>query len=604
MVLLTLILVATCLGAYAVYKYLESCHLNKVPAGLKPLPGPKGYPILGSIPDVPEKNSFIKFADWGKEHGPIYQVNLAGSNHVWISSEKIAHDLLSKKAAIYSDRPHIPALISDNRTSAQYLPLLSKNEGHTRQRKFASVIMRESEKATFHRYPELEAKRMLVELLEEPDQYNHVLESFIARVTSRLAWGHAEASDELKQRARELLIGVSPTGALPNKLPFLMALPDCMSPAKAWERRRAKTERTFFQTMQSQVERDMDEKTAPPSWMKTFLTQGASKFGFKSELEGAYAVGMHGIAGALTIAAPMQCFCLAMTHYPQYLPMLQEEIDRVCGDRLPTAEDRPAMPMLRAVIRELIRWRPPVPTGIPHYLIQDDEYDGFHIPKGSTIHPLEWAISRDPDMYPDPEAFNPLRWLKPEYPTYQEPLTQFPTIINSSQFGYGRRLCQGQTVADEDLFIGIGSIAWLFNISKRSQDKPPVPKKPQHLVGINKKRTISNEELNAGLTTLDLMLEKKSLDLARPTRPFPPGYKPIEWGHPWQKPEDPTLDFSILLIAKPIPFQFDLKPRDSRRSNKVRELFAEGLDKGHYSKPREYWGPNQGRGESIGWGKV
>lgn len=86
-----------------------------------------GYPIIGSVPDVPEKNGFIKFADWGKEYGPIYQVNLAGHNHVWISSDQIAKDLLSKKAAIYSDRPHIPALLDDNRTSAQYLPLLSRN---------------------------------------------------------------------------------------------------------------------------------------------------------------------------------------------------------------------------------------------------------------------------------------------------------------------------------------------------------------------------------------------------------------------------------------------------------------------------------------------
>ena len=86
-----------------------------------------GYPIIGSVPDVPEKNGFIKFADWGKEYGPIYQVNLAGTNHVWISSDQVAKDLLSKKGSIYSDRPHIPGLIDDNRTSAQYLPLLSKN---------------------------------------------------------------------------------------------------------------------------------------------------------------------------------------------------------------------------------------------------------------------------------------------------------------------------------------------------------------------------------------------------------------------------------------------------------------------------------------------
>jgi len=86
-----------------------------------------GWPIIGSVPEVPEKLSWVKFADWGKQYGPIYQVNLAGHNHVWISRDRIAHELLSKKSAIYSDRPHIPALIADNRDSGQYLPLMSRN---------------------------------------------------------------------------------------------------------------------------------------------------------------------------------------------------------------------------------------------------------------------------------------------------------------------------------------------------------------------------------------------------------------------------------------------------------------------------------------------
>jgi hypothetical protein len=129
--------------ALLLWSRVVAARRSKAPRGLKPLPGPKGrlgprcttakltfhigYPIVGSVPDVPEKNSFIKFSDWGKEYGPIYQVNLAGNNHVWISSDQIARDLLSKKGSIYSDRPHIPALLADNRTSAQYLPLLSRN---------------------------------------------------------------------------------------------------------------------------------------------------------------------------------------------------------------------------------------------------------------------------------------------------------------------------------------------------------------------------------------------------------------------------------------------------------------------------------------------
>ncbi|KAF2654529.1 cytochrome P450 [Lophiostoma macrostomum CBS 122681] len=617
----TLVVVFFILFALVLWRRITASRRHRVPLGLKPLPGPKGYPIIGSVPDVPEKNGFIKFADWGKEYGPIYQVDLAGHNHVWISSDEISKDLLAKKGAIYSDRPHIPALIDDNRTSSQYLPLLSKNDGWTRQRRFANAIMKDSERALFHRYPEIEAKRMLVELLDEPDKYNHALESFISRVTCRLAWGHSEASDELKQRARELLIGVSPTGALGNKLPFLMALPDWLVPSKAWERRRAATERKFFEVMQGQVEADIKEKKAAPSWMKIFL-DNRSKWGFTYALEGAYAVGMHGIAGALTIAAPMQTFCLAMCYYPQYLPMLQEELDRVCGDRLPRAEDRPNLPFLRAVIRECLRWRPPVPTGIPHFLTQDDEYNGYHIPKGSVMHPLEWAIARDPSMFPDPEAFNPLRWVEPSYPSYREPLTEYPTIINSTQFGYGRRVCQGQTVADEDLLIGIGSIAWLFKIDRLAEENPiPIaepavvsdPEKIESkMLGMNEKATVSNEELNTGVKPEEPTMEDKIL-----TKYSYPGSSPALGGKVQEAcasvktqvkkvtdAVDPTLDFTTLLIAKPLPFKFSLRPRDGERASKVREMYSKGVEHGDYAPSREYWGENQGRDKPLGWGKV
>lgn len=234
-----------------------------------------------------------------------------------------------------------------------------------RQRRFAKYIMDESEKASFYHYPELEQVRLLAELIKKPHQYNHCLESYIARVTCRLAWGVSNPSDELKQRARELLIGVSPTGALGNKLAFLMRLPDWLVPAKAWERRRAHTERQFFQIMQDEVQADMKqekEHEVPRSWMSTYLRSPTS-WQFKADHEGAYAVGMHGIAGALTIAAPMQTFCLALCYYPQYQAILHEEIDRVCGDRRPQFSDAPQMPVVRAFIREALRWRPPVPTG-------------------------------------------------------------------------------------------------------------------------------------------------------------------------------------------------------------------------------------------------
>lgn len=216
-------------------------------------------------------------------------------------------------------------------------------------------------------------------------------------------------------------------------------------------------------------------------------------------------------------------------------------------------------------------------------------------------------------MFPDPETFNPLRWLKPEFPSYREPLTEYPTIINSTQFGYGRRLCQGQTVADEDLLVGIGSIAWLFNIEKPSDGTCVPPAKVQDGIGMNEKASISNEELNTGVNTKESTMEDSVLSEyshpgshigSRKQKPVEPAYKPLEWGNLSQKPADASLDMTILLIAKPIPFSFQLNPRNEERAAKIRKLFNEGVERGDYKDSREYWGPNQGRDKPLGWGKV
>lgn len=396
MAFISFLALAVVLGIFAIAKYIETTQKNRLPPGVQKLPGPKGMyhtrdfcigvlvnayittglPFIGNVHELPEKNSWMKFHEWAEEFGPIYQVNLAGTNHVWISRDRVAHELLSKRSGNYSDRPFIPALEHDNRDSGQYLPLMSKNEKWTRQRKFAKQIMDTTAKEDYYGYPELESVRLLFEVMTEPSRYNHALESFVARVTCRLGWGTATAAEELKQRARELLIGVSPTGSFANKLPLIMSLPESWTKSKAWELRRGRTERKFFETLQDdvreQIKRSEKNLNAPApllpslqpknSWMRTFL-ENKKAWKFDSDLEGAYAVGMHGIAGALTVAAPMQSFCLALCHYPQYQEILHEEIDRVLGDRMIRFSDMPEMPVLRAFIRETLRWRPPVPTG-------------------------------------------------------------------------------------------------------------------------------------------------------------------------------------------------------------------------------------------------
>ena len=74
---------------------------------------------------------------------------------------------------------------------------------------------------------------------------------------------------------------------------------------------------------------------------------------------------------------------MAMALHPSVQKRAQDEIDRVVGtDRLPTYGVRSSLPIVEAVVRETLRWRPIVPLAVPHTSVKDDIYKGYYIPKG------------------------------------------------------------------------------------------------------------------------------------------------------------------------------------------------------------------------------
>lgn len=78
------------------------------------------------------------------------------------------------------------------------------------------------------------------------------------------------------------------------------------------------------------------------------------------------------------------------------------------------------------------------------------------------------AFLRNKDKYPDPNSFRPERWLEPKWPTYQEPLTQYPTIKGMTSFGWGQRQCLGQTLTQDELIVACGALAWAFNLKGKT----------------------------------------------------------------------------------------------------------------------------------------
>ena len=102
-----------------------------------------------------------------------------------------------------------------------------------------------------------------------------------------------------------------------------------------------------------------------------------------------------------------------MTLNPRVVAKAQEELDRVVGkERLPDFSDKDDLPYIDALVKELLRWGPPLPISVPVKTAQDDIYREYSIPAGTTVIENIWAVFHDPAIYPDPEAFNPDRFLK------------------------------------------------------------------------------------------------------------------------------------------------------------------------------------------------
>ena len=71
-------------------------------------------------------------------------------------------------------------------------------------------------------------------------------------------------------------------------------------------------------------------------------------------------------AGTETTATTLTVFMLAMTLYPEVMVKAQAQIDYVVGrDRVPTFADKQRLPYIEAMVKELLRWRPVDPMGVP-----------------------------------------------------------------------------------------------------------------------------------------------------------------------------------------------------------------------------------------------
>lgn len=308
-----------------------------------------------------------------------------GTIHIWVETDKIARDLFVTRQKIYCDRNELPAAIGV-REGSEILPLMQHGEQWRRYKNFMHLIMRHSNPKDFYGWPAQENIKTLRRMVDSPERWSEHILIHAARTIAGIAWAEPEDGSKLLTIIPTILKGVSPAGPIINKLTFLANLPESISPWKKEEARR-KQEMTdaFCEALQGAKDKFESQSGLGDCWTKLWLekTKGTEML---DSYEAAHAIGSSSFVGIATIGGPLHVFYLAMCHYPKWQQRAQEEIDRVCGDRPPVMADMPRLPVLRAVCKELLRWRQSTPLGVPHGALEDDVYEGYFIPKGAIVH--------------------------------------------------------------------------------------------------------------------------------------------------------------------------------------------------------------------------
>ncbi|XP_053083264.1 25-hydroxyvitamin D-1 alpha hydroxylase, mitochondrial [Pangasianodon hypophthalmus] len=162
------------------------------------------------------------------------------------------------------------------------------------------------------------------------------------------------------------------------------------------------------------------------------------------------------LAGVDTISSTLSWSLYELSRHPEIQESLRSEVMKVLGDRrIPTAADVAAMPLMKAVIKEITRLYPVIPANARVITDRNITVGGYIIPKKTLITLCHYATSRDPAQFSNPNSFFPQRWISRDEGNH--PYSSVP-------FGVGKRSCIGRRIAELELYLALSRILLHFEV--------------------------------------------------------------------------------------------------------------------------------------------
>jgi cytochrome P450 len=161
------------------------------------------------------------------------------------------------------------------------------------------------------------------------------------------------------------------------------------------------------------------------------------------------------LAGHETTANALSWCWYLLAQHPEAEARLHGELDRVLGGRRPNFADLAELKWTRMVIEEAMRLYPPVHT-TARTAIGEDRIGGVRVPPGALVTISPYVTHRNPNLWPEPERFDPERF-SPPCVAQRHRFAYLP-------FGGGPRICIGNSFALAEAQVIVAAIAQRYRV--------------------------------------------------------------------------------------------------------------------------------------------
>ncbi|KAG6721855.1 hypothetical protein I3842_03G132200 [Carya illinoinensis] len=399
-------------------------------------PGPRGFPILGSLlglGEFPHRN----LQRLAQKYGPIMHLRLGFVPAIVVSSPQAAELFLKAHDLVFACRPPME---SAKYISYEQRGMISAPYGSYWRniRKMCTLELLSNVKIDSFKSVRNEEISLLVKFIQEAAS-NCVASCHLggfstsAKVTSltadmscRMVFGKKYEDKDLDEKGFKAVIQETMyLGALPNLGDYI----PCIRPfdLQGLTRRMkgvSKIFDNFFEKIIDEHIQSKDENKTNDDFVDVLLRIMGSK-------ESEYTIERskhqsHNFASMDTSATAIEWALSELMKHPRVMKKLQKELENKVGLKR----------MLSMVVKETFRLHPVVPLLLPHEAREDCTVNGFHIPGKSRIMINVWAIGRDPSVWSDAEKFFPERFVGSNIDLRGRDFQLIP-------FGAGRRGCPG-----------------------------------------------------------------------------------------------------------------------------------------------------------------